>query len=63
MPLSHPLLPSTTARVPAIGIEARLINSIHPLGVHGTKPVFVLIAVRPSFKVCNLFEDVIRESK
>lgn len=54
-------LPRTTARVPAIGIPVRLINSIPPFGVHGTKPVFVFIAVRPSFNVCNLFEDVIRK--
>lgn len=30
---------------------------MHPFGVHGTKPVLLLIAVLPSLIVCNLMES------
>lgn len=46
--------PRTTALAPTNEMPLRLINSMHPFGVQGTNPVLLLIAVLPSFIVCNL---------
>lgn len=48
------LRPRTTALAPAIGTPVLLINSIHPFGVHGRKPVISPTHTRPSLIVLSL---------